>query len=30
MINGAWWPRSRDLTRELPALMAAASDVGNK
>jgi hypothetical protein len=23
MINGAWWPRSRDLAAELPALVAA-------
>lgn len=22
MVNGAWWPRSRDLTRELPPLIA--------
>jgi hypothetical protein len=22
MVNGAWWPRSRDLTAELPALVA--------
>lgn len=22
MVNGAWWPRSRDLTRELPSLIA--------
>lgn len=22
MVNGAWWPRSRDLTAELPALIA--------
>ncbi|MFF1447792.1 DUF5994 family protein [Streptomyces sp. NPDC058274] len=21
LLDGAWWPRSRDLTRELPALM---------
>lgn len=21
MVNGAWWPRSRDLARELPALV---------
>lgn len=23
MVDGAWWPRTRDLTRELPALIAA-------
>lgn len=23
MVNGAWWPRSRDLARELPPLIAA-------
>jgi hypothetical protein len=23
MVDGAWWPRSRDLTRELPPLIAA-------
>src|SRR4051794_39358339 len=23
MFDGAWWPRSRDLGRELPALIAA-------
>lgn len=23
MVNGAWWPRSRDLAAELPALVAA-------
>ena len=23
MVNGAWWPRSRDLVRELPPLIAA-------
>ena len=23
MVNGAWWPRSRDLVRELPLLVAA-------
>lgn len=23
MLDGAWWPRSRDLTRELPPLIAA-------
>lgn len=23
MVNGAWWPRSRDLAVELPALVAA-------
>jgi len=22
MVNGAWWPRSRDLTAELPSLIA--------
>ena len=22
MVNGAWWPRSRNLTAELPALIA--------
>lgn len=27
MVNGAWWPRSRDLTRELPALVAALDPV---
>lgn len=26
MVNGAWWPRSRDLTRELPALIAALDE----
>ncbi|HTJ72487.1 MAG TPA: DUF5994 family protein [Actinospica sp.] len=23
MVNGAWWPRSRDLARELPLLISA-------
>nr|WP_107116442.1 DUF5994 family protein [Streptomyces sp. NRRL F-4489] len=23
LLDGAWWPRSRDLSRELPALVAA-------
>jgi hypothetical protein len=23
MVDGAWWPRSRDLTQELPPLIAA-------
>ncbi len=27
MVNGAWWPRSRDLERELPALVAALDPV---
>jgi len=26
MVNGAWWPRSRDLTRELPPLIAALDE----
>lgn len=27
MVNGAWWPRSRDLARELPALVAVLDQV---
>lgn len=27
MVNGAWWPRSRDLARELPPLIAALDPV---
>lgn len=27
MVNGAWWPRSRDLARELPPLVAALGPV---
>jgi len=27
MVNGAWWPRSRDLAVELPALVAALDTV---
>jgi Family of unknown function (DUF5994) len=27
MVNGAWWPRSRDLVRELPPLIAALDEV---
>jgi hypothetical protein len=27
MVNGAWWPRSRDLTSELPPLMTALDPV---
>jgi Family of unknown function (DUF5994) len=27
MVNGAWWPRSRDLARELPPLIAALDEV---
>lgn len=27
MVYGAWWPRSRDLTAELPALVAALDAV---
>jgi hypothetical protein len=27
MVNGAWWPRSRDLVRELPLLVAALDGV---
>ena len=27
MVNGAWWPRSRDLVRELPPLIAALDAV---
>lgn len=27
MVNGAWWPRSRDLTRELPPLIAVLDPV---
>ena len=27
MVNGAWWPRSRDLAAELPALVAALDTV---
>jgi hypothetical protein len=26
MVDGAWWPRSRDLTRELPPLIAALEE----
>ncbi|MCX4665509.1 DUF5994 family protein [Streptomyces sp. NBC_01381] len=26
LLDGAWWPRSRDLTRELPALAAVLDD----
>jgi hypothetical protein len=26
MVNGAWWPRSRDLVRELPPLIAALDE----
>jgi hypothetical protein len=26
MVNGAWWPRSRDLARELPALIAVLDE----
>jgi len=25
-VDGAWWPRSRDLAAELPALLAAVAD----
>ncbi|HEY7593987.1 MAG TPA: DUF5994 family protein [Actinophytocola sp.] len=25
-VDGAWWPRTRDLTAELPALFAALAD----
>jgi len=24
-VDGAWWPRTRDLTAELPALLAAVA-----
>lgn len=27
MVNGAWWPRSRDLARELPPLIAALDEI---
>jgi hypothetical protein len=27
MVNGAWWPRSRDLVRELPLLVAALDGI---
>ncbi|WTW95893.1 DUF5994 family protein [Streptomycetaceae bacterium NBC_01309] len=27
-IDGAWWPRSRDLAAELPSLSVAMGDVG--
>jgi Family of unknown function (DUF5994) len=27
MVNGAWWPRSRDLARELPLLVAALDGI---
>jgi hypothetical protein len=27
MVNGAWWPRTRDLARELPPLIAALDPV---
>jgi hypothetical protein len=27
MVNGAWWPRSRDLMRELPPLIEAVDRV---
>lgn len=27
MVNGAWWPHSRDLARELPQLVAALDPV---
>jgi hypothetical protein len=27
MVNGAWWPRTRDLTRELPPLIAALDPI---
>ncbi|WTW95873.1 DUF5994 family protein [Streptomycetaceae bacterium NBC_01309] len=27
-LDGAWWPRSRDLARELPSLVRAMEDVG--
>ncbi|MBS2964856.1 hypothetical protein KGA66_17495 [Actinocrinis puniceicyclus] len=30
MVNGAWWPRSRDLTRELPSLIAALDKAWGK
>ena len=26
LVNGAWWPRSRDLSRELPALIAVLDE----
>ena len=26
MVNGAWWPRSRDLVRELPPLIAVLDE----
>lgn len=30
MVNGAWWPRSRDLVRELPPLIAALDKAWGK
>jgi Family of unknown function (DUF5994) len=27
IVNGAWWPRSRDLTQELPPLIAALDEI---
>jgi Family of unknown function (DUF5994) len=27
VVNGAWWPRSRDLARELPLLVAALGGI---
>ncbi|MGW0659278.1 DUF5994 family protein [Streptodolium elevatio] len=27
-LDGAWWPRSRDLARELPSLVRAMEDMG--
>lgn len=27
-LDGAWWPHSRDLTRELPSLVRAMEDTG--
>jgi Family of unknown function (DUF5994) len=29
MVDGAWWPRSRDLARELPPLIAALFPPGS-
>lgn len=26
VLDGAWWPRSRDITRELPSLIAALTE----
>ncbi|EST37346.1 hypothetical protein N566_13545 [Streptomycetaceae bacterium MP113-05] len=26
VLDGAWWPRSRDVTRELPSLIAALTE----